>query len=105
MLGGVFIAMAQIIVYAGAVMVLFVFVIMLLNAGIEVRRGRSWMATIFGVPALLGLLGVLACLLARWFPDRRHPVRRFHRRTAPKKSAMRFSPNICCPLKSPPCSS
>jgi NADH-quinone oxidoreductase subunit J len=65
MLGGVFIAMAQIIVYAGAVMVLFVFVIMLLNAGIEVRRGRSWMATIFGVPALLGLLGVLA----RWFPD------------------------------------
>src|SRR6185312_2286952 len=69
LLGGVFIAMAQIIVYAGAVMVLFVFVIMLLNAGIEVRRGRSWMATIFGVPALLGLLGVLACLLVRWFPD------------------------------------
>ncbi len=69
MLGGVFIAMAQIIVYAGAVMVLFVFVIMLLNAGVEVRRGRSWMATIFGVPALLGLLGVLACLLVRWFPD------------------------------------
>jgi NADH-quinone oxidoreductase subunit J len=69
LLGGVFIAMAQIIVYAGAVMVLFVFVIMLLNAGVEVRRGRSWMATIFGVPALLGLLGVLACLLARWFPN------------------------------------
>jgi NADH-quinone oxidoreductase subunit J len=68
-LGGEFIAMAQIIVYAGAVMVLFIFVIMLLNAGIEVRRGRSWMATIFGVPALLGLLGVLACLLVRWFPD------------------------------------
>src|SRR3954463_15524174 len=69
LLGGEFIAMAQIIVYAGAVMVLFVFVIMLLNAGVEVRRGRSWMATIFGVPALLGLLGVLACLLVRWFPD------------------------------------
>jgi NADH-quinone oxidoreductase subunit J len=69
MLGGVFIAMAQIIVYAGAIMVLFVFVIMLLNAGVEVRRGRSWTATIFGVPALLGLLGVLACLLVRWFPD------------------------------------
>src|SRR5271163_2256209 len=69
LLGGEFIAMAQIIVYAGAVMVLFVFVIMLLNAGVEVRRGRSWMATIFGVPALLGLLGVLAYLLARWFPD------------------------------------
>jgi len=69
LLGGVFIAMAQIIVYAGAVMVLFIFVIMLLNAGIEVRRGRSWTATIFGVPALLGLLGVLAAFLVRWFPD------------------------------------
>src|ERR1700735_487690 len=34
-LGGEFIAMAQIIVYAGAIMVLFVFVIMLLNAGSE----------------------------------------------------------------------
>src|SRR5580698_4082487 len=32
-LGGEFIAAAQIIVYAGAIMVLFVFVIMLLNAG------------------------------------------------------------------------
>ncbi len=75
LLGGEFIAMAQIIVYAGAVMVLFIFVIMLLNAGMEVRRGRSWMATIFGFPALLGLFGVLACLLVRWFPD--SPVIKF----------------------------
>ena len=69
LLGGEFIAMAQIIVYAGAVMVLFVFVIMLLNAGIEVRRGRSWTATIFGLPALLLLFGVLAVFLAKWYPD------------------------------------
>src|SRR3954469_17542037 len=75
LLGAEFIAMAQIIVYAGAVMVLFIFVIMLLNAGVEVRRGRSWMATIFGAPALLGLLGVLACLLARWYPN--SPVIKF----------------------------
>ena len=74
-LGGEFIAMAQIIVYAGAIMVLFIFVIMLLNAGIEVRRGRSWMATIFGAPALLGLLGLLAVFLMRWFPD--SPVIKF----------------------------
>ena len=40
-LGGEFIAAAQIIVYAGAIMVLFVFVIMLLNAGAEgTSRGR-----------------------------------------------------------------
>ena len=69
LLGGEFIAMAQIIVYAGAVMVLFVFVIMLLNAGTEVRRGRSWTAQLFGIPALLGLLGALACFLMRWMPD------------------------------------
>ena len=69
LLGGEFIAMAQIIVYAGAVMVLFIFVIMLLNAGVEVRRGRSWMATIFGAPALLGLLGLLGVFLVQWFPD------------------------------------
>src|SRR5438105_7567319 len=75
LLGGEFIAMAQIIVYAGAVMVLFIFVIMLLNAGVEVRRGRSWMATLFGAPALLGLLGVLACLLVRWSPG--SPVLQF----------------------------
>ena len=41
LLGGEFIAMAQLIVYAGAIMVLFIFVIMLLNAGAEARRGRS----------------------------------------------------------------
>ena len=37
LLGAEFIAAAQIIVYAGAIMVLFVFVIMLLNAGAEER--------------------------------------------------------------------
>src|SRR5438105_3690026 len=43
LLGAEFIAAAQVIVYAGAVMVLFVFVIMLLNAGAEERKGRSFM--------------------------------------------------------------
>ena len=35
LLGAEFIAAVQVIVYAGAIMVLFVFVIMLLNAGVE----------------------------------------------------------------------
>ncbi len=35
LLGGEFIAAAQLVVYSGAIMVLFVFVIMLLNAGAE----------------------------------------------------------------------
>ena len=58
LLGGEFIAVAQLIVYAGAIMVLFVFVIMLLNAGAErKRRGRSG-PTYAGVPLLLAFLGI-----------------------------------------------
>src|ERR1700675_4398259 len=57
LLGAEFIAMVQIIVYAGAVMVLFIFVIMLLNAGAEVRRGRSWTAQLLGIPALAAFIG------------------------------------------------
>ena len=60
LLGAEFIAAAQVIVYAGAIMVLFVFVIMLLNAGAEERRGRSFVVQLLGVPALVALLGVLA---------------------------------------------
>ena len=41
LLGGEFIAAAQLIVYAGAIMVLFVFVIMLLNAGTEHKGHRA----------------------------------------------------------------
>ncbi len=67
LLSAEFIAMVQIIVYAGAVMVLFVFVIMLLNAGSEVRRGRSWTSQILGVPALIALLGLLAYFIQREF--------------------------------------
>src|SRR3954451_15242955 len=51
LLGAEFIAMAQIIVYAGAIMVLFIFVIMLLNSGAETRRGRSLASQLLGVPA------------------------------------------------------
>jgi NADH-quinone oxidoreductase subunit J len=50
-LGGEFIAAAQVIVYAGAIMVLFVFVIMLLNAGVE--------ATTFQVSRFAKYLGVI----------------------------------------------
>src|SRR6266511_4199207 len=59
LLGAEFIAAAQVIVYAGAIMVLFVFVIMLLNAGAEVKRGRSFMVQFLGLPMLIGLLILL----------------------------------------------
>ncbi len=50
LLGAEFIAAVQIIVYAGAVMVLFVIVIMLLNAGEEERTNLSKMARYAGLP-------------------------------------------------------
>jgi NADH-quinone oxidoreductase subunit J len=68
LLGGEFIAAAQIIVYAGAIMVLFVFVIMLLNAGAETKSGRSLMAQALGAPLLVALLGILAFFVQRLFP-------------------------------------
>src|SRR5258706_11330187 len=58
LLGAEFVAAVQVIVYAGAIMVLFVFVIMLLNAGEEERSQGSHIALVMGVPSLL-LLGVL----------------------------------------------
>jgi NADH-quinone oxidoreductase subunit J len=48
--GAEFVAAVQIIVYGGAIMVLFVFVIMLLNAGEEERTNVSRMARLVGVP-------------------------------------------------------
>jgi NADH-quinone oxidoreductase subunit J len=62
LLGAEFIAAVQIIVYAGAIMVLFVFVIMLLNAGVEERTNFSHIAKFVGVP--LGFFMLL--LTAHW---------------------------------------
>jgi NADH-quinone oxidoreductase subunit J len=56
LLGAPFIAAVQIIVYAGAIMVLFVFVIMLLNAGVEERTNWSKIAKYVGLPLALILL-------------------------------------------------
>ncbi len=53
LLGAEFVAAVQVIVYAGAVMVLFVFVIMLLNAGEEEETKGSRVAIVLGVPGTL----------------------------------------------------
>jgi len=65
LMGAEFIAAVQIIVYGGAVMVLFVFVIMLLNAGEEERTNFSRLATFGGIPLALALGGVIAAAIAR----------------------------------------
>ncbi|MGA2459637.1 MAG: NADH-quinone oxidoreductase subunit J [Terriglobales bacterium] len=53
LLGAEFVAAVQVIVYAGAVMVLFVITIMLLNAGKEERTKGSRVAILLGVPGVL----------------------------------------------------
>jgi NADH-quinone oxidoreductase subunit J len=68
MLGAEFIAAVQIIVYAGAIMVLFVFVLMLLNAEAEVRLDRSKMAVNLAPPLLTLLLIEIVSVLRGKFP-------------------------------------
>ncbi len=65
LLGAEFVAAIQVIVYAGAIMVLFVFVIMLLNAGAEERTRGSHIALFVGVPGVAVLAGTVAWLLVR----------------------------------------
>ncbi len=67
-LGAPFVAALEVIIYAGAIMVLFVFVIMMLNLGAEAaRQERRWLtpADWFG-PAILGaiLLAEMVWVLA-----------------------------------------
>ena len=61
LLGAEFVAAVQVIVYAGAIMVLFVFTIMLLNAGEEEHTRGSRVAIMLGVPGML-----LGSILVAW---------------------------------------
>jgi NADH-quinone oxidoreductase subunit J len=65
LMGAEFVAAVQIIVYGGAIMVLFVFVIMLLNAGVEEHTNVSKLAGLAGVPLAVVLMGFLAAQVAR----------------------------------------
>jgi len=56
LLGAPFVAAVQVIVYAGAIMVLFVFVIMLLNMGAEEHTDFSKIAKFAGWPLALVLM-------------------------------------------------
>jgi NADH-quinone oxidoreductase subunit J len=53
LLGAEFVAAVQVIVYAGAIMVLFLITIMLLNAGAEERTKGSRVAILLGIPGVL----------------------------------------------------
>jgi NADH-quinone oxidoreductase subunit J len=63
LLGAEFLAAAQVIVYAGAIMVLFVFTVMLLNAGREERTMGSRVGRAVGFPAVVVVLGFIATVV------------------------------------------
>jgi len=63
LLGAEFLAIAQIIVYAGAIMVLFTFVVMLLNVGTEEKTHGSKVAKAVGFPAAAVVLAVIATVV------------------------------------------
>lgn len=70
-LGGEFIAAAQVIVYAGAIMVLFVFVIMLLNAGAESTSIQgSTFAKYLGIFLLAAFIGLISFVIQAMLPAR-----------------------------------
>jgi NADH-quinone oxidoreductase subunit J len=76
-LGAHFVAAIQVIVYAGAIMVLFLFVIMLLNLGHDYRsdlRRGGWVVTGF---VLAGLLGYGVSVSFRGVPLRVDPAPAF----------------------------
>ena len=68
LLGAEFMAVIQVIVYAGAIMVLFVFVIMLLNAGREKPSHRSRLAKWLGVPLIGAFLVEMLWVIWKHFP-------------------------------------
>ena len=69
LLGAEFIAAAQVIVYAGAIMVLFVFVIMLLNAGAEATsRQIPLLNRYLGMLLLAAFLGLISFIIQAMLP-------------------------------------
>ncbi|WP_434346147.1 NADH-quinone oxidoreductase subunit J [Myxococcus virescens] len=59
------VAVMQVLVYAGAIMVLFLFVIMLLNLGESSTRGKPTVARVAGGAATVGLFVALAIVLLK----------------------------------------
>jgi len=53
----------QIILYVGGIMVLFIFVIMLLNAGVEERTNLSRLAFYAGIPLAVAVTALIAAAI------------------------------------------
>ncbi|MEY2487279.1 MAG: NADH-quinone oxidoreductase subunit [Verrucomicrobiota bacterium] len=66
-----FVGIIQILVYAGAVMVLFLFIIMLLDLRAEKLRRINWTATAGGIAVALVFLTQVLTIIGRFEPARR----------------------------------
>ena len=66
-----FVGIVQVLVYAGAVMVLFLFIIMLLDIRVEERRRINWLAAAGGVGVAAILLVQICVVIAHFQPARR----------------------------------
>ena len=82
-----FIAAVQVIVYAGAIMVLFLFVIMLLNVGEGPREWRRWPLGLLGV-GLAAVLGAQLMMLGGY--GRQRLADEFSTQPAPVDPALVF---------------
>jgi NADH-quinone oxidoreductase subunit J len=71
-LGAEFLAAAQVIVYSGAIMVLFVFVIMLLNAGEEDTSPASRFSRVAAIAGFPGAAAIFCLLTFVFLSDRDH---------------------------------
>ncbi|HXX42621.1 MAG TPA: NADH-quinone oxidoreductase subunit J [Chthoniobacterales bacterium] len=67
-LGAYFIGIIQVLVYAGAVMVLFLFIIMLLDLRAEKLRRINWIAFGGGSAVALALFIQICCVIGRFKP-------------------------------------
>ena len=70
-----FVAVSQVLVYVGAVMVLFLFGIMLTRAQIGQERGLNNRGWAWGVPVAVVLLGLLSYVIIDAFDDQQLPER------------------------------
>ena len=98
--------MAQLIVYAGAIMVLFIFTIMLLNAGTEHKSPVRLWVKYGGLPLLAIFLAIAGYIAHELAPASEGVTFSGDSKAAvPRPSARACSPFTCCPLKSPAFSS
>ncbi len=75
-LGAPFIAALEVIVYAGAIMVLFIFVVMMLNVGLQEEVENRWLTPRkFLIPSLLAaILLILFMIALKDFRFENHPA-------------------------------